>query len=78
MVYNFNLIVPLGLNNFDIGVLDIVNAKELSFNSNLVPVVNSADVEAFEVADSLRVAHPEGAVVRFAFGELRPNLRVAH
>ena len=62
-ILNFYLVVPLGKNNFNRGLLDVLHSKKLAFNTNFVPVLNPAYVEAFEVGDSLQVAHPKRHIV---------------
>ena len=59
LVFNFDLIVPLGLYDFNIRRIFILDAQELALDSDFVPVVDAAYIETFEVADSLYETHPE-------------------
>lgn len=78
LVDNLNLVVPFGLNNFDHWILDVGDAQEFALNPNFIPVLHSANVQTFEVADSLDETHPERAVLRFTLRQRWPNLRVVH
>ena len=59
LVFNFDLIVPFGLDDFNIRCIFVLDPQEFAFDSNLVPVIDAADIKTFEVADGFDKTHPE-------------------
>ena len=44
LVSNLDLVIPFRLDHFDVVVLNVLDAQELAFNSDFVPILNPADV----------------------------------
>ena len=59
LISDFYLVVPFRLDYLYERIFYVLNAEELAFNANLVPILYSADTHTFEVAYRLNKAHPE-------------------
>ena len=75
-------VVPLGEDQFDVRVLDILDLDELALDPDLVPVSGLADVRTVKVGVEVSIGHPEGPIpdvkLRFDLGlqVLGPQLRL--
>ena len=78
LVDNLDLVVPLRVHHLNEGVFDVVNSQELAFDSDFIPVLDAANIEALKVADSLRVTHPKRTIIGLTPRKLGPNLWIAH
>jgi hypothetical protein len=58
-----NRVVPLRHYYLNVRVFNVLHSDELSLDSNLFPVSDSTNIQAFEVLNRVLVAHPEGAIM---------------
>jgi len=59
LILDLNLVIPLWQHNFDRRLLDVLHTQKLAFDPNLVPVLNTTYVKAFEIRNCLEIAHPK-------------------
>ena len=60
---DFERVVPFRLNVLKRGEVNISEAQEFAFESDFVPVADTAHIKGLEIADGFCLRHPKGVVL---------------
>jgi len=56
-------IVPLGYNDLNLGIINVLHANELTLDSYFIPILDPANIECLKVSEDILIADPESAIV---------------